>query len=49
MNHKKRGYKRDVGVKLRDYRLFAIACEGGKREPQYFKLFEHLSINMSYT
>ncbi len=43
MNHKNRGYKRDYGVKLRDYRLFAIACEGGKREPQYFKLFEHLS------
>ena len=44
MIHKKRGYTRDIQQDLlRDYRLFAIACEGGKREPQYFKLFEFLS------
>lgn len=41
---KKRGYSRDVTVdRYRDYRLFAIGCEGGKREPEYFELFEHLS------
>lgn len=41
---KKRGYKRDTPVELvRDYKLFAIACEGGKREPEYFKTFEYLS------
>lgn len=44
MIRKKRGYIRDTQQDLlRDYRLFAIACEGGKREPQYFKLFEFLS------
>ena len=43
-SRKKRGYSRDVPQELvRDYRLFAIACEGGKREPDYFKLFEHFS------
>ncbi|MDM1346734.1 RloB family protein [Myroides marinus] len=41
---KKRGYSRDVSAeRLRDYRLFAIGCEGGKREPDYFEVFEHLS------
>ncbi|MDM1398891.1 RloB domain-containing protein [Myroides odoratimimus] len=41
---KKRGYSRDVSPeRLRDYRLFAIGCEGGKREPEYFEVFEHLS------
>lgn len=41
---KKRGYQRDVHPDLlRDYKLFAIVCEGGKREPQYFRYFEHLS------
>jgi len=44
MGHKKRGYKRDTPVELvRDYKLFAIACEGGKREPGYFNVFQHLS------
>jgi len=43
-SRKKRGYSRDLPQELvRDYRLFAIACEGGKREPDYFKLFEHFS------
>lgn len=43
-SRKKRGYSRDLPQELvRDYRLFAIACEGGKREPEYFKLFEHFS------
>ncbi len=41
---KKRGYNRDTPVELvRDYKLFAIACEGKKREPEYFKTFRHLS------
>ncbi|MFW6275480.1 MAG: RloB family protein [bacterium] len=44
MGHKKRGYKRELPRELvRDYTLLAIACEGGKREPDYFKVFEHLS------
>lgn len=44
MGFKKRGYNRDVPSELvRDYRLFAIACEGEKTEPRYFKVFEHLS------
>jgi hypothetical protein len=44
MGHKKRGYNRDIPVDLvRDYKLFAIACEGGKREPGYFNVFQHLS------
>jgi len=44
MSHKKRGYNRDVPVELvRDYKLFAIACEGGKREPGYFNVFQYLS------
>lgn len=44
MGHKKRGYKRDTPLELvRDYKLFAIACEGGKREPGYFNVFQHLS------
>lgn len=44
MMRKKRGYKRDKPSNLvRDYKLFAIACEGGKREPDYFRLFEYMS------
>lgn len=44
MGHKKRGYNRETPVELvRDYKLFAIACEGGKREPRYFNVFQHLS------
>lgn len=44
MRRKKRGYVRETPKNLlRDYKLFAIACEGGKKEPQYFKLFEYLS------
>lgn len=44
MMHKKRGYKReDISMLVRDYKLFAIACEGGRREPEYFKTFEYLS------
>jgi len=40
----KRGYTREVPVELlRDYKLFAIACEGGVREPAYFKLFSYMS------
>ncbi len=45
---KKRGYSREIPVELvRDYKLFAIACEGGKREPNYFKVFEHFSRRVS--
>ena len=44
MMPKKRGYKRELPTNLvRDYKLFAIACEGGKREPNYFRLFEYMS------
>lgn len=41
---KKRGYTREVPLELvRDYKLFAIACEGSKREPEYFKILRYLS------
>jgi hypothetical protein len=42
MMRKKRGYKREMEL-VRDYKLFAIACEGGKREPEYFKVFRFVS------
>jgi hypothetical protein len=46
--HKKRGYKRETPLTLvRDYRLFAIACEGSKTEPQYFNLFRHMSSKVA--
>lgn len=42
--HKKRGYKRETPVELvRDYKLFAIACEGSKREPEYFRVLRYIS------
>ncbi|MCO5949523.1 RloB family protein [Mucilaginibacter flavidus] len=45
---KKRGYDREVPEELvRDYKLFAIACEGGKREPQYFGVFRYLSPRLA--
>ncbi|MDP4176060.1 MAG: RloB family protein [Bacteroidota bacterium] len=41
---KKRGYKRETPAELvRDYKLFAIACEGSKTEPEYFGIFEYFS------
>lgn len=41
---KKRGYDRETPDELlRDYKLFAIACEGGKREPDYFNIFRFIS------
>lgn len=40
---KKRGYTRENEQYKKDYRLFAIACEGSKREPEYFQLFHYLS------
>ena len=41
MGFKVRGYTRDVPQeKVRDYSLFAIACEGTEREPDYFRLFD---------
>lgn len=44
MGHKKRGYNRDTPIELvRDYKLFAIACEGDKREPDYFNILQYLS------
>lgn len=46
MERKKRGYKRLVDKK-RDYRLFAIACEGSVRERDYFECFEVLSSRIS--
>ncbi len=40
MGFKVRGYTRDVPEdKVRDYSLFAIACEGAEREPEYFRPF----------
>lgn len=45
MGRKKRGYVREIpddGLK-RDYRLFAIACEGSKREKEYFQQLEGIS------
>lgn len=40
MGFKVRGYTRDVPQeKVRDYSLFAIACEGTDSEPDYFCLF----------
>lgn len=45
---KKRGYSREVPVELlKDYKLFAIACEGSKREPQYFNVFKYLSPRLT--
>lgn len=42
--HKQRGYKRDIPIELvKDYKLFAIACEGSKREPEYFNVFQYIS------
>ena len=42
--HKKRGYNRETPlVPVKDYRLFAIACEGEKTEPKYFELFSYMS------
>lgn len=44
MGYKVRGYTRDIPAELvRDYKLFAISCEGRRREPDYFKIFQHLS------
>jgi RloB-like protein len=44
MGYKKRGYNRDTPIHLvRDYKLFVIACEGEKREPEYFNVFQYLS------
>lgn len=45
MGRVKRGYTRIIpeGELKRDYRLFAIACEGSKREKDYFKMFEGIS------
>lgn len=44
MGHKKRGYTKDIPEELvRDYKLFAIACEGERREPEYFRLFSLMS------
>lgn len=41
MGFKARGYTRDVTKeKVRDYSLFAIACEGTEREPEYFSPFD---------
>lgn len=42
--YKHRGYKRETPVKLvRDYKLFAIVCEGSKREHEYFTPFRYMS------
>lgn len=44
----KRGYTREATQPLvRDYKLFAIACEGTRREPEYFQLFKHMSAKIA--
>lgn len=44
MGFKVRGYKREVTQdKVRDYRLFAIACEGTVTEPGYFRPFDGIN------
>jgi len=41
MGYKARGYDKEALVsKTRDYSLFAIACEGTEREPEYFRPFD---------
>lgn len=46
--YKRRGYKRETPAELvRDYKLFAIVCEGSKREPSYFNVFRHLSSKIA--
>lgn len=40
MGFKIRGYNKEPNLeKIRDYSLFAIACEGTEREPEYFRPF----------
>ena len=45
MGRIKRGYVREIpdDELKRDYRLFAIACEGSKREREYFQQLEGIS------
>lgn len=45
MGRIKRGYVREIPTDelKRDYRLFAIACEGSKREKEYFRQLEGIS------
>ena len=45
MGRVKRGYVREIPSDelKRDYRLFAIACEGSRREKEYFQQLEGLS------
>jgi hypothetical protein len=48
MGYKKRGYNRNTPIHLvRDYKLFVIACEGAKREPES-QNDKSLSIGRSY-
>lgn len=45
---KKRSYKREKDPSLlRDFKLFAVACEGSKREPGYFNLFKYMSSRVA--
>jgi len=44
MGFKIRGYTREVTLdKVRDYSLFAIACEGSVTEPGYFRPFDGIN------
>ena len=44
MGFKVRGYTREVTQdKVRDYSLFAIACEGSVTEPGYFRPFDGIN------
>lgn len=49
MMYKSRGYTKEEASGLkrpRDYKLFAIVCEGSKREPEYFELFRNMSLRV---
>ena len=43
---KKRGYKREIPRRKRDYQLFAIVCEG-KREAEYFRFLVRMSSRIA--
>lgn len=49
MPRPKRGYKRSIPTQelARDYKLFAIACEGSVREREYFSIFQHISSRIA--
>ena len=46
MGRLKRGYRRIIPELARDYKLFAIACEGSVRERHYFSVFQYISTRI---